>query len=613
MRYSILALLVVVAAASAATARPIDVPLQLDHAFLREALVSKLYTTASGKAVLWDDGSGCGFLKLRDPQITTVGSRVRIVSRGEGRIGQAVGSQCIAPIQWDGFIEVLEEVWLPSDDRQLRFRVVESNLYDSKMKKGLLSAQVWDRVKDNVQPTFENVSIDLADVTKDLRDMLPLVLTGHEALRVSRAVDSLRFVTAAAAESGVHLLLRFDLEPNSSAGGPTPEPTFSSDELARWEAGWERWDGFLTFVIKHVWNDTLFPDLRQPLVDVLLDGRYDILEALAPTGDGAADPVRALFLRSWERLAPVLRQSAARQPGSTALRYFSFATAADALVALDAAGPDIGLDISADGLRRLARILAPEMASDPLDYTTGVDPALRTLFGFGPPLDPPDLSAMPTDDVSWWRGWLSPTTAWAGDDSPPAATLRTWLADRDNITEYLNGVQGILNEAAAAVLARSGLPDKHQSMYRMLVLATAWKESCWRQFVERSGKITFLRSPVGAAGMMQINEKVWRGLYDLRGLRWDIRYNARAGAEIVLRYLSDYAIAKREDSFPGGADNLPRATYAVYNGGPGHLTRYRKPGTKPLLRRIDEGFYEKFQAVRRGKVMDVAKCIIGGD
>src|SRR5262249_18183033 len=156
------------------------------------------------------------------------------------------------------------------------------------------------------------------------------------------------------------------------------------------------------------------------------------------------------------------------------------------------------------------------------------------------------------------------------------------------------------------------LHDAESTLYHTLVRATAWQESCWRQFILANGKITYMRSPVGSSGMMQINEHVWRGLYDLRGVRWDIRYNARAGSEILLHYLVDYAIAHNEELQPGGLDNLPRATYAVYNGGPGHLTRYRKKTAPRALKRIDQLFWEKYRAVAAGKDGNVTRCIIGG-
>ena len=301
-------------------------------------------------------------------------------------------------------------------------------------------------------------------------------------------------------------------------------------------------------------------------------------------------------------------------PGSTALRYLSFIAAGDALAALDQIGPEIGLDISADGLRRLARIVAPLSTEDPLAYSTAVDPELRQLFGFGPPLPPPDLSAEPTNEEggqAWWRNLLAARIAIAAVEPPAPKALEQWLApqDADSIDAYLEAVREVLDEVTQKSLASGSLPPQHHDLYRRLVLATAWQESCWRQFVRERGKITYMRSAIGSIGMMQMNERVWRGFYDLRGLRWDIRYNARAGGDILLRYLKDYAIPHDQ---PEVTDFLARATYAVYNGGPGHLKRFLNKKTKKSLQRIDELFWEKFKAVTAGKQAGLARCLVGG-
>jgi soluble lytic murein transglycosylase-like protein len=89
-----------------------------------------------------------------------------------------------------------------------------------------------------------------------------------------------------------------------------------------------------------------------------------------------------------------------------------------------------------------------------------------------------------------------------------------------------------------------------------------------------------LRSNVGALGLMQVNPHVWRGFYAVDGLALSIGYNARAGSEILLHYLRDYAIARGEED-AGGPDALARASYAVYHGGPSHLRRYRQPKIAP--------------------------------
>ena len=607
----LLALLACVVTATAAAARQVTVPLHFDHELIRQALLAQIYTSQSGKAILWDDGTGCGFLKLREPAISTAGGRIRVVTRGEARVGTAVGNQCLAPLQWDGFIEVLEDPQISADQKVLQFRVVESNVYDQEWKKRFVTGKLWDLVKRYVQPRFEAVRIDLNAPAADLRDVLPLIVGRGDAECIAAMLDSIHLTDATVNDTGVTIALGFAVSDVTPAAGPTPEPTLTAAELQRWEEAWQRWDAFLTFVVKQLGHDTAAKDLHQALLDVLVDAHFDILEALAPSQPGEPDPTRALFLKTWERLAPVVKRSAATMPGTTALRYLSFIAAGDALAALDQMGPDIGLDISADGLRRLARIVAPLSAEDPLAYTTAVDPDLRQLFGFGTPLPPPDLSDAPTDQA-WWRQLLGVTRAFAAEDKPSLKGLERWIADREEIDTYLQAVHEVLDETAHKTLSNSDLEERYRDVYRRLVLAAAWQESCWRQFVRANGKVTYMKSAVGSTGMMQVNEHVWRGFYDLRGLRWDIHYNGRAGAEILMRYLQDYAIAHDEDKQPGGIDNLARATYAVYNGGPGQLTRYRKKNEKKTLQRIDKLFWEKYQAVSAGKEMDVSRCIVGG-
>ena len=61
-------------------------------------------------------------------------------------------------------------------------------------------------------------------------------------------------------------------------------------------------------------------------------------EALA-RDERERDPVRALFLRTWERLAPLVEDLQLAVPGGQALRYATFVSAGNALQALDAELP----------------------------------------------------------------------------------------------------------------------------------------------------------------------------------------------------------------------------------------------------------------------------------
>ena len=115
------------------------------------------------------------------------------------------------------------------------------------------------------------------------------------------------------------------------------------------------------FAIKQVGAAVPDKQVRADLLNVLLDGRYRLAQAIdQPPAPGGPDPVRVLFLDQWRQLRDVVRKAAARGLlGDRALEFLSFLSAGDALMAFDQAAPALGARISAADLRRLARIMAP--------------------------------------------------------------------------------------------------------------------------------------------------------------------------------------------------------------------------------------------------------------
>jgi hypothetical protein len=155
-------------------------------------------------------------------------------------------------------------------------------------------------------------------------------------------------------------------------------------------------------------------------------------------------------------------------------------------------------------------------------------------------------------------------------------------------------------------LQRGGLAAPYRGVYQKLVPSTALIESCWRQYVLRGGKVSYLRSGAGSVGIMQINQVVWRGFYEVERLRWDTAYNARAGAQILMRYLKDYAIPYAQKS--GDPDQIPRATYAVYNAGPRAVGRFNKAKLHPREQRVDEKLWTLYQGLASGARADLRNC-----
>jgi hypothetical protein len=181
----------------------------------------------------------------------------------------------------------------------------------------------------------------------------------------------------------------------------------------------------------------------------------------------------------------------------------------------------------------------------------------------------------------------------------------------DQLNEYLPLVASLLKKTAEQTQQKRKLKPPVVKLFNSLVLATAWQESCWRQYTVKQKKIQPLRSDSGDVGIMQLNEKVWRGFYDIQKLRWDITYNSRAGSEVLFNYLVRHALKQGENNRPGGLDNLARASYSAYNGGPAQVSRYRDPGAAAPGKKVDAAFWKKYRQVKAGDELNVARCLGG--
>jgi len=372
-------------------------------------------------------------------------------------------------------------------------------------------------------------------------------------------------------------------------------------------ADWRQWDSFFTFIVKRFGQD-VSGELRDTLGEAFLDSRYELTSTVARLGPGQ-NPVPQLFLDSWRRLSPIMNKAVSALPKETASRYANFISAADKLALAGQPGAQLGLlRISPDALRNMARMLQPSGAGDPIAYNLNVDNALRNLLGLGAPI------AVPASGTrqSRLRGWpfslnLQPASfgvALAAELD--LKKLNQWVPEENELQSYLLEVRTLLAGLSDQVAAKSKLAEQYKPLYREIVFTAAWQESCWRQFIKKGKGLAALTSATGDLGLMQVNRNTWRSLYDLKQLAGDIGYNSNAGGEILFYYLSRHAIKKNEDKQAGG--HLARATYSAYNGGPSQLTRYRAAKQNPELKKVDEAFWEKFQAVSSGRELDVQRC-----
>ncbi len=589
-------------------AQRVQVPLTLDHRFIESLLREQVFTSESHSVRLNDDGSGCQYLELSQPRVSTRGGRVLLRTLAEARSGRVFGGRCMLLLDWRGQLELTQEPVVGEDRESILLRTSSWRTLGPDGGTAAVSTTIGHWLEQFLPFDLKQTRISFAAPINHLRDFLTLIVTPDAVSETSALLGSIAIDGVSAEGDRATVTLGMDVPP---AGVPEKrtEPVLSPDELARLERRLDALDAFYTGTIKSLAREAESQD-PAPLLDLLLELRRELIAVLGEPYARVVDPVGTLFVDAWDRLVPVLKVIAEEQPDhGRSLHYLAFISAGDALRALDRLGPGMGIEVSIDGLRRLARILIPDDPDDPLRRDDGVDPELRKSLGFGPPIPPPQV----VDDASFndpfWLDWLVPR-ALAADTLDPAAVrkLNNWVPKARDMNVYLPMVRDVLRHVVAEQLRAKELDGTFHKVYRWLVFAAAWQESCWRQFVAKNDKRVPMQSGTGDLGMMQINPKIWRGLYDLHGLRWDIVYNARAGADILEHHMLNYAIPKGEHQTTGAVDNLARSAYAAYNGGPRQYDRYRRGDTSARGRKIDALFYEKYLQIKSGKELAVASC-----
>jgi len=408
--------------AAAQPGTQIIVPITIDYATLGAALKRQLYVAPGGRAILWNGNNDCEFLYARNPSFAASGAAtVELQSAGELGLGVPLADKCVNPISWQGIIAIDATPYLTAN-LTLMFRVSDINLYDLRHQKSLIVGHGFDLIKGNFIPRFETFKFDLRPPINEFRALAEEAAPPDQVERFRQTLATVHGIgPAVAADDGVRVTLALTAPPLPAAQPTAASASLTPAELAAWDEQLDQWDAFIVFAIKQIGSTAADKELRTSLLNLLLDGRYRLAQAMdQPPAPGGPDPVRVLFLEQWRQLRNLVRRAAARGLlGDRALEFLSFVSAGDALMAFDQAAPALGARISAADLRRLARIMAPNATADPLQFNYQEDPELQHIFGFTPPPQTPDSVEPSNSDAP---EPAATSLAPAADDVAPQAT-----------------------------------------------------------------------------------------------------------------------------------------------------------------------------------------------
>ncbi|NOT11910.1 MAG: hypothetical protein HOP23_08775 [Methylococcaceae bacterium] len=336
------------------SANQYNLPIQLDYRLIKKALTTQIYKGANNTAELWNDRRGCSFLNLSNPQISGQNGQIKLLNDVQARIGTALGGQCVTILQWSGILQTLQKPTLNADRTVLTLPVTQASAYDAQGHQ-LTINQLQDLIKRFAEPKLGEAKIDLNQSRSDIERTVSEYLPKDNADQVKEILRTLRFANVDANTNGIGIKVSFDASPLKI--DKKPAAPLSDAEQKQWQASWLEWDAMIGKAIQQASNDTNSPELRDTLMDILMESRSAFQAGLKAHDPGAGDPVRLFFTQTWQRLAPVLHTIAKDLPDIQGLRYLTFIAATDVIYELENIGAPFGLDISSDGLRRLARLL----------------------------------------------------------------------------------------------------------------------------------------------------------------------------------------------------------------------------------------------------------------
>lgn len=594
-----------------ATMQTVKLPISLDYPLLQALIINRAFTEQGEKVTLVNELGGCVYLSMAKPRLSEAGGTILLEVEVLAQAGTPIGDNCFNSVDWSGFL-VFEQQPYITENWQLAFNTVNTRLLGSNRQPGNISSVLWEMIKPYIHNYINSMTVDLMPSVADVKGFLMPLFPHQIREKTDAMLDSMRPGRVSILPDQVKVSILAEVEDVYDPKAAALTEELSDAQLQQIVSLWESMDSMLSFLVTVLSQDALNQDEQQILTEVLLETRYNFSESLE-SNDVDQDFVRSQFVTAWQQLSPIFHNHLYKKNGSAnLLGYLAFVSASDALVVLDRLGPTFGVEISRNGLVRLMQM----MHADPawLNYQFGPNPHLQELFQLNRESETPETELIQEKPlINSLFDFLSPTEAYAAEHRITMADILAWKVPAHNVNQYIAKVDGLLDVAILKTDYKGLVPQKQQKMFHRLIEALAWQESCFRQFVVQKGKLTYLLSyNKSSVGLMQVNERVWRGIYDRERLRWDIRYNAEAGCEIAAMYLTKYglrdpAVVKRLKD-----DQLAGLVYSMYNGGPSQYKKYMERRKTGKMYKSDKLFSQKYDYVVKKNSAGLRKCLIGG-
>jgi len=326
----------------------------MDYRLIRSVLINQLYTGEGDTARLWKDGKDCSFLDLSNPQINADNGQIKIENQVHAKIGLQLGGKCMSVLaEWHGILQTWQQPSLDANGSVLSFPITQTLAFDHNGKQ-LAIKQLQDLINKAVQSKLADLKIDLNQSRGDIIKTLLPFIDPADTETLQDTVDSLRFKQVKAGKQALSLNIGFSgFKPKHPA--LQAAAAFNADELQQWQTHWRQLEQDLENGLNRPPLDQQSEADKATLREILQEAGVAFDQGLTADDIADHDPVRRFFNDSWDKLAPLLRNASKQLPGAEGLRYLTLIAATDLMYELEAISKPLGLEISANGLRKLAR------------------------------------------------------------------------------------------------------------------------------------------------------------------------------------------------------------------------------------------------------------------
>ena len=237
------------------SAASVEVPVSLDYRIVEEALEQQVFTGANRSAEVFADSAGCNTLVMSDPRVSGgEDNRMLLITEMRARFGVPAGGSCLFSGDFNGIVETAQTAHVQTGAQLIGFRIVESRLLKAEDGKDALPGFMQRWIRDYVHPRLGGVLIDLAPAVSGIEELLGLVLEDAGVAPTTSPPQGppwpVSLVGVRLAPEAMVATLSLTVPDAPPGPAPTDQAPLTDAELAVWDAKWQAWDAFATWMVK---------------------------------------------------------------------------------------------------------------------------------------------------------------------------------------------------------------------------------------------------------------------------------------------------------------------------------------------------------------------------